>query len=267
MEPDEIVDFLDKITSTKLKRPFTAAKIEIEHDLLLTLEDARQIEAVAGYSTVFLNDCLEIMVENSTNAAESNGDSILQACSCLIVELASRKDIAKISERDIALILSVVTATLNFESKLATPQVKSFDACFNLLSLFLQRFSKQIQSCVASLINSLTVMLRFVLFAPLTESDQILCGQKFSRIIELLLPHGEVYKKHILCLIVQFVTGLKEDMGGGLKKSLLPGIYCLLEIIQQHEVMQLNSMLDGMGRALLGTIYEGYKKKHLYKGQ
>jgi hypothetical protein len=31
--------------------------------------------------------------------------------------------------------------------------------------------------------------------------------------------------------------------------------------------MQLNSMLDEMGRALLRSLHEGYKKIHVYHGQ
>ena len=42
---------------------------------------------------------------------------------------------------------------------------------------------------------------------------------------------------------------------------------CLLDIIQDHETMQLNSMLDEECRAILRSIHEGYKKIHVYKGQ
>ena len=94
-----------------------------------------------------------------------------------------------------------------------------------------------------------------------------LCGQKFSRVCELLLPHGDVYKKHIICLILRFVHSTRQDVHPVAKKSLLPGIYCLLDIIQDHETMQLNSMLDEECRAILRSIHEGYKKIHVYKGQ
>mmetsp|Transcript_5321 Transcript_5321/g.5698 ORF Transcript_5321/g.5698 Transcript_5321/m.5698 type:complete len:124 (-) Transcript_5321:1072-1443(-) len=121
-------------------------------------------------------------------------------------------------------------------------------------------------SCVPSLIISLTTMLQFALHEPMAGTSSY-CGQKFSRLCELLLPHGEVYKKHIICLIVRFVDALQGTMNATCKKSLLPGIYCLLDIIQDHERMQLNSMLDEMGRALLRSLHEGYKKNHVYHGQ
>jgi len=63
------------------------------------------------------------------------------------------------------------------------------------------------------------------------------------------------------------VDVLQGSMDVVRKKSILPGIYCLLDIIQDHECKQLNSMLDEVGRALFRSIHEGYKSKHVYHGQ
>ncbi|KAL3925842.1 MAG: hypothetical protein SGILL_000124 [Bacillariaceae sp.] len=60
--------------------------------------------------------------------------------------------------------------------------------------------------------------------------------------------------------------GLGDEMDSIRRDTLLAGIYCLLDIIQEHEIQQLNVMLDDMGRAMLSTIHEGYKKR-VYKGQ
>jgi hypothetical protein len=37
--------------------------------------------------------------------------------------------------------------------------------------------------------------------------------------------------------------------------------------MQQYKTMQLNSMLDGMGRALLWLVHKIYQKLYTYKGQ
>jgi hypothetical protein len=105
------------------------------------------------------------------------------------------------------------------------------------------------------------------LYGELDDLGIIDRGHKFGRLCELLLPHGEVYKKHVLCLVVKFVEALKRDMDPIRRNSLSSAIYSLLDILQQHETKQLNSMLDDMGRALLRTVHESYKKQHVYKGQ
>jgi len=70
-----------------------------------------------------------------------------------------------------------------------------------------------------------------------------------------------------LCIVVEFVNALRGKMDLVRKDRLAPAIYCLLDILQQHEKMQLNSMLDDMGRALLRSVHESYQKIHVYKGQ
>jgi Urb2/Npa2 family len=167
--------------------------------------------------------------------------------------------------------LSTVTSVLQKCSSLDKADVprygvKAFDACYSLVSFFLQRFSKQTQNCLSCLFRSLMSMIEFVLYAPLTDTTLLECGQRFNRLCELLLPHGEVYKKHVLSLIIQFVKGLSKNVDVIRKKSLLNGIHCLFAIMQEHETKQLNSMLDEMERAVLLSVYEGYKK-HTYKGQ
>jgi hypothetical protein len=186
--------------------------------------------------------------------------------------MASSREIISIRERDIALILSHINSALatektSPESDFLPVAGEIYNACFSIVSFLLQRFSKQLHFCVPSMISTMSAMLRHSLYGQLTELEMIDRGQKFSRLCELLIPHGEVYKKHILCLLVEFVQALRGDMDLVRKNSLSPAIYCLLDILQQYETMQLNSMLDGMGRALLRSVHESYQKLHIYKGQ
>ena len=270
MESDELDDFLSKLTSSNVDMIATTRKLKVVHMIVLSAKDETQIDALSNYSSLIMNNCLQVMTQVARQT-DVRSDSVLEV-SALIADMASKKDMMVLRERDIALILARITSTVSLGNELVDDQrtetqLKGFNATFSLVSLFLQRFSKQVHSCVPSLVISLTSMLQFALSSSLTTDSMSLCGQKFSRLCELLLPHGDVYKKHIICLILRFVNAMREDVHPVAKKSLLPGIYCLLDIIQDHESMQLNSMLDEECRAILRSIHEGYKKIHVYKGQ
>jgi len=269
MEIDEYDEFLSKLTSNVVEVPATAMKLRIMHMIILSATDQSQIDLVAKHSPMIMNNCLQVMTQVARQI-DTRSNSILEVSS-LVVEMASKKDVMILRERDIALILARITSTIrveeNSEETIKEIQFKAYEACFSLVSFFLQRFSKQMHSCVPSLVICLAAMLQFALRKSLPEQYMSICGQKFSRLCELMLPHGDIYKKHVICLILRFVNSLQGDMNPVCKKGLLPGIYCLLDIIREHESMQLNSMLDEECRALLRSIHEGYKKIHVYKGQ
>eukprot|EP00536_Pseudo-nitzschia_multiseries_P012516 jgi/Psemu1/68346/estExt_Genemark1.C_4820020 len=276
----EITEFDEFLGLMVADAPATATKLQLLRAVILSVTTTGQqshVDVVAKYSSRILNNCLQVMT-TVARKMDNQPDSITEASS-LIIEMGSNKDIMGLRERHIALILARITSAITMEEEdgkngakttnndIADVQIKAYEAAFSLASFFLQRFSKQVHSCVPSLIISLAAMLQFALRKSLPEQHMSLCGQRFSRLCELLLPHGDVYKKHVMCLILRFVTALQGDMNPVCRKSLLPGIYCLLDIIQQHESMQLNSMLDEECRAILRSIHEGYKKIHVYKGQ
>jgi len=270
METNEFDEFLKKLTSNIVKVPATAIKLRIVHMIVLSTMNQSQIDVLSNHSAMIMDNCLQVMTQVAKQI-DVNPDSILEVSS-LIVDMASKKDVMALRERDIALILARITSVIRVSEEpdggeITDIQLKAYDASFSLVSLFLQRFSKQVHNCVPSLVISLTTMLQFALSKSLPANCMSLYGQKFSRLCELLLPHADVYKKHVICLILRFVNSLRHDVHPACKKSLLPGVYCLLDIIQQHETMQLNSMLDEECRALLRSIHEGYKKIHVYNGQ
>jgi hypothetical protein len=270
METKEFDNFLTKLTSEIVKVPDTAIKLKIMHMIVTSTDDQSHIDVVSNHSAMIMNNCLQVMTQVARQI-DVNSDSILTVSS-LIVDMASKKNMMVLHEREIALILARITSTIRVseqhgERGITDIQLKAYDATFSLVSFFLQRFSKQVQNCVPSLVISLTTMLQFVLSKSLPSDHMSHCGQKFSRLCELLLPHGDVYKKHVICLILRFVNSLRNDVHTLCKKGLLPGIYCLLDLIQEYETMQLNSMLDEECRALLRSVHDDYKKIHVYKGQ
>ncbi|KAG7364194.1 Urb2/Npa2 family protein [Nitzschia inconspicua] len=273
MEPDQLSELVTNLCKgpNSCQLSVDAARIELFHSLLLSSEDPDRLKVLSSHTEFFLGACLQLLSSEATN--HDRDAKIISLATSLIIEIASRREIATIREKDVATIISSMASTVERFLTVTTKDkdeimrgVNAFEACYSLLSFFMQRFSKQTQSCLSCLTRCLMTMLEFTLYVPMPEASLLECGQRFSRLCELLLPHGEVYKKHVLSLIVQFVKGLADDVDAIRKKSLLNGIYCLLDIIQDHETRQLNSMLDEMGRALLLSVHQGYKK-HAYKGQ
>lgn len=267
MNLGDLTGFLEKIASPDYQ---SASQLRIFHLLILNLTSPNQLDIISKFSRRFLAKSLHLLVEEQ-ESFKSLGSGIACATN-LIVEMASNRAVISIRERDIALILASINTSMNkknTQSTLGFRPVASqvYDSCFTIVSFLLQRFSKQLFYCVPSLMSTMTVMLRHSLYGELPEVEVINRGQKFSRLCELLTPHADVYKKHVLCIVVEFVNALRGKMDLVRKDRLAPAIYCLLDILQQHEKMQLNSMLDDMGRALLRSVHESYQKIHVYKGQ
>ena len=121
--------------------------------------------------------------------------------------------------------------------------------------------------CVPSIVCTLNALLQHNLFGDLDELDIMDRGQKFSRLCELLIPHKEVYKKHVLGILVEFVCALSSNLDLARKNSLTPAVYFILDMLQQYETNQLNTMLDMTGKTLFRSVYQSYQKLHVYKGQ
>jgi hypothetical protein len=190
----------------------------------------------------------------------------------VITEVASNKQFITLENCDIALLLGHISTVLTSDpdGRAITFEPISADTykdVFTLLSFLLQRFSKQLYVCVPSIVCTLSALLKHNLHGDLNELDIMDRGQKFSRLCELLVPHKEVYKKHVLGILVEFVHALSNDLDLPRKNSLTPAVYCILDMLQQYETKQLNTMLDTTGRALFRSVYHSYQKIHVYKGQ
>lgn len=271
MKREEFADLMNRISTPVQNVDGTSSQLALIRTIAAVTTDPMRVDVIAKLSETILGNCIQTLSlglrENETSVA----DAIVEATS-LILEMASRKEVMMLRERDIALVLASITSTVRTHATSApgTPietRTRIFDACSGLVAFVLQRFCKQAHSCVPSMVVVLNVLLDYAIRCPADEPAILACGQKFSRLCELLIPQADVYKKHIICLIVRFVEGLRGEMEVARKNSLVPAIYCLFDMMQQHEMIQLNSMLDDVGRAHLRSVHESYKKVHVYKGQ
>lgn len=268
MEVDALRDTLSKLASFAVGEPETATRLRLFRALLLNLAPTDKLPVLSDMARRFYFLSLQSLTSQRGCRKEKGAKSAV----LLLIEMASNRDIISISERDVALILAYINSAMNnvgSEKDAGHSQVEStiYESSFLMISFLLQRFPKQLYSCVSLTVSVIASMFRHTLYDCLDESEVVNRCQKFTRVCELLLPHRDVYKKHVICLLVEFVKALKGDLDLKRKTCLAPAIYCLLDILQQHETTQLNCMLDEMGRALLRSVHKNYQKLHVYKGQ
>lgn len=190
----------------------------------------------------------------------------------LLVALTENKDIITIRERDLGIILVQVVSLLGKGGSYRKPNEdavdgRAYSSCFTLVSSLLQRFPKQLYACAPTVSLTMHAMLKHVLYGALEEQEIASRSQMFTRLCELIVPHRDVYKKHVLSLILEYVSALKSGIHSSRSKALVPSMYCLLDMLSQFETDQLNTMMDTTAKALFRSIYQTHQKTHMYKGQ
>lgn len=228
--------------------------------ILHTVENEEQVQTMSGFSEVMLEKALEALNVRDGN---SKADKAIATASSLIVNLTQDRRVLAVRERDIALILAQSCKAMNFANQ--NNDISS--SCFSLVANICQRFPKQLYTTAPSLIAMLQSFLRHVLYDQLDDVAIRDRSQKFTRLIELLLPHKEVYKKHVLCLLIEFVHCLERDLSLFRKECLLPSVFYLLDMLSKYEMQQLNILMDTTAKTLFRSIHQSYEKLHAYKGQ
>jgi hypothetical protein len=86
-----------------------------------------------------------------------------------------------------------------------------------------------------------------------------------NRVCELLIPH-DIFKKHVVGLMLRYIRALNEGMNPTTKSKLLPSIYALLEMCSDFETRQINAMIDTPSKALFAPVFQSYRKYYQYHG-
>jgi hypothetical protein len=238
--------------------------------LLRYLEKEDQLEILASFGRrVFA------LILNPLHASTGDASWVANvvAASSLMGDLVRRRDVVSFRERDLALALAHISAVVgpgaSDEAGEGVPALPNavYDATTRLFSALFQRFPKQLYICVPSVVSVLHSFLRQVLYGPLSDEVIVDRSQKFTRLCELLIHHRDIYKKHLLGLLLEFIHALQHNMSLVRKKNLLPAVYCLLDSLTSYETKQLNSMMETTAKTLFRTVYQSYQKLYAYKGQ
>jgi hypothetical protein len=229
--------------------------------LLATTDQPERREAIASVGARILARAIDGLRVDECKQSRAAAD--------LLIELTAHKDLVCLKERDIARILSQLCCSLRSvnSTDILDSDEELFYMCCGLVASLMQRFPKQLYTCVASLTQVLQNLFQ-VVFAGKQNGSQVM-GQSRAifRLCEMLGSHKDILKKHVLGLILDFVEALKNDMVPSCKKALTPAVYSILEMLSEYEVSQLNALLDTTSKALFRSFYDGFRKWHVYRGR
>lgn len=198
-------------------------------------------------------------------------ENILCALSFLNI-LIAKKDIYLLNGREIAKILSRVNVLFGSSSK--SFGVDIFAECCLILSSFLKHYPTQIYAAAPSFSSALrTLLCQVIDTSEATAANDIVQmklkkAQQLMRLCEVLPNHKDVFKKHVIGLILAFARSLASgSMSATLKKITIGICYALLDVCAEFEIQQLNCMMDLTTKAIFRSVFQSYHKSHKYHGQ
>jgi hypothetical protein len=252
------------------------SRVRLLRLFLQCINRAEQTETLATHGPQLLHFALSFMNVDTT---DERTYAAIEACHVTRYLIRSH-EVLPLRDRDLARILSHLSSMLG-PSKDTSRETKAivleirwlstdlFLECSQVVLSMFQRYTKHLYSCVPSVISVLHSFMGRILYDTGDVSDEDIArrGQAFSRLSELLVPHGDIYKKHLIGLLLEFVHSLEGKLSTLRKELLLPAVYYMLDCLSLHETRQLNVLMSTMGKALFQGVYQSYQKVHAYKGQ
>ena len=264
-ECGEISDLLERLEALPSYKAWIVS--HIFYVLIKNVEDTTlRATTIAKYARRYFFRGLQLM-RRPSNIQDPKQLEQFKHGQSLVIELTRHKDVINIKERDLALLLSLITSLLGPVLATTDPlPTEIFATSYNLLSTLLQRFPKQLYTCAPSLISSFRLLLRHTLYSPTSDAEVEARAQMLSRLCEFLIPHKDVFKKHVIVLLLEYIHALKGEMISFRKRATMPAIFSLLETLSLFEQQQLNALTNATGKILFSSVYSSYQKGQ-YKGQ
>ncbi|KAL3874331.1 hypothetical protein ACJMK2_037361 [Sinanodonta woodiana] len=98
--------------------------------------------------------------------------------------------------------------------------------------------------------------------------DLVSCAHSVERLFTLIVSHKADFGKVSVYVIADYVTEVQQvTLLPAVKKALVPAIYQLLDICDQHAVSLLHTVLSQGVRDVFKMLYADYKKYHKYTGK
>jgi hypothetical protein len=197
-------------------------------------------------------------------------DSVMAACSALD-ELLYNRRIFIFRDFDLTRLLFHISAVVGYNGptiEMPAMPTEVFTACTRLFSTTFQRYTKHLYGCVPSVVLVVQTFLARVLYeTDLSDEDIMERAQRFARVCEQFVAHKDIYKKHVLGLILEYLHAVQNDLSLVRKQSLIPSLYLIIDTLSSHELKQLNAMMEPSAKIVFRGIYHTYQKMHAFKGQ
>ncbi|KAL7469235.1 hypothetical protein ACHAXS_009497 [Conticribra weissflogii] len=263
------LDRMDFITSYALKsseEPAYATKIFF---LSITLAKSQeQIKHVANLSKTFLAIMMGLVRRKYEDPLEESANISLYSKAA--TALISRKELLLLSGREIAMIMCEMSPVLFIEGRqkelVANDDFIVFKSCCSVVAALVAHYPKQLYGCPSPLFTFLLALLSHLLNTTL-KTGLVPKAHEYAKVCELLIPHKDVFRKHVVGLILRYIQALNEAMTPVVKAKLMPSIYALLDMCSEFETKQINSMIDVPSKALFAPVFQSYQKYYQYHGQ
>ncbi|GAX21271.1 hypothetical protein FisN_1Lh099 [Fistulifera solaris] len=254
-------DDIDELLERLIQRE--APPVTLRYLLLcLQCATAEQTTAVAKNAhTIFI---LTMNLLNSSFRSQESRNMGLDTSLEIVDFLLNHREMIIFREFDIAVILSLLCAILgDCEQHTGSEvSVSTFSWCTTILTSMFQRYSKYLYACVPIVISLYFCVLKYAMFGPVDRK----VSQQFAGVCDLMVAHKEVYKKHVLGIVLEFVSQV-GFLSLEHRNRMLPAIYSLLDTMSTYEMQQLNASMGTEQKVLFRTIYQSYQKGHTHKGQ
>ena len=260
LSANDLAPLMEKILSAVDKSPKPMLLFVL---LLQNLTERTQIEVLSTFSRRILTSVLTQLGSRQSSKEENSLNTLL----ILLDEMVQRRDILVFRELDLVMVLTSVASVLAKRDPTTNELASSsFALCCTLVTSMQQRYSKLLYACVPSVVMLFSRLMEHAMFWP-DDNTQDKCTRNFTRICEILVPHKDVYKKHVLGLVLEFVVRGLPKMTLSRREALTPAMYFLLDILSTYETQQLHACMDTQHRMQFRAIYQGHQRVHSYKGQ
>ncbi|XP_068694742.1 unhealthy ribosome biogenesis protein 2 homolog [Montipora foliosa] len=93
-------------------------------------------------------------------------------------------------------------------------------------------------------------------------------AQRMARLYDEISSHKKAISKYAPYLIADYIHSVQTvAIPSAIRDTLVPGIYCLLDICGEHELSMLHAVLEKGSRELFHSLHEDYTKYHKFKGK
>jgi len=265
------VDGLNTATTVLIKgegkRQSSVFLVKTFHLIISSIKSQEQQKYIAGHCEHFLLISMDLLRERSCNVHQTQQNVSL--FSRMTTTLLAKKELLVLSGREIGMICSEMTPLFHIDRVNARDvecDISVFNSCSSVVSALIAHYSKQLYGCPSPLFGLLLSLLSHVLHTNAKKglSEKAL---EYSKLCELLIPHKDIFKKHVVGIILCYIKALSEGMSPITKKKLMPSVYALLDVCSDFETRQINAMIDVPSKTLFAPVFKSYQKFYQYHGQ
>ncbi|KAL7435146.1 hypothetical protein ACHAXH_007939, partial [Discostella pseudostelligera] len=180
-----------------------------------------------------------------------------------LTTIISKKELLLLSGREIAMICCEMIPILddNGVNKHDADGVSAsiFISCCTVVASLIAHYPKQLYGCPSPLFSLMLALLSNVLRTSVKKglSNK---AQEYAKVCELLIPHKDILKKHVVGLILHYIWSLNDGLNPTIKSKLTPSIFALLDMLSEFETRQINAMIDAPSKALFAPVFRSYQK-------